>query len=161
MSCSAMTAWVLWAAVCGADDAAPAETDGLTPEEREVVRLTNEQRRAAGLEPLAISPKLNQAAAAHSRHMAGLGKLAHELSGTTPAERVRGAGYEYRLVGENVAWNQPDAEAVVKAWMGSDYHRANILRPEFTEIGVAVARNDKGEPYWTQVFARPQSTEGE
>ena len=39
-------------------------------------------------------------------------------------------------------------------WMNSGGHRANILSQQFTEIGVAVAVNARGERYWTQVFAR-------
>ena len=46
---------------------------------------------------------------------------------------------------------QPDAAAVVKAWMNSQGHRENILRPEFTEIGIGV-RYENGQMYWVQNF---------
>ncbi|WP_390699266.1 CAP domain-containing protein [Gemmata massiliana] len=39
--------------------------------------------------------------------------------------------------------------------MDSEMHRDNILRKDYTEIGVAVAKNEKGEPYWVQVFGKP------
>ena len=40
----------------------------------------------------------------------------------------------------------------MKGWMNSKVHRENILDPAFTEIGIGVARNDKGEVYYTQDF---------
>ncbi len=66
--------------------------------------------------------------------------------------RARRAGYGGNFVGENIACGYPDAAAVVDGWMTSPGHRANILRPEFREIGVAAALDDEGTPYWVQVF---------
>jgi uncharacterized protein YkwD len=74
------------------------------------------------------------------------------LDDKKPADRVKDAGYKYAAVGENVAWNQKNPAQVVEAWMNSEGHRANILKKEYEEIGVAVAKNAKGEPYWVQVF---------
>ena len=47
-------------------------------------------------------------------------------------------------------------ENIMKAWMESKGHRANILEAEYTEIGVGVARDKSGQMYLTQVFARPR-----
>jgi uncharacterized protein YkwD len=44
----------------------------------------------------------------------------------------------------------------MKGWMDSKGHRENILNPGFTEIGIGIARNDKGETYFTQEFAKPR-----
>ena len=44
----------------------------------------------------------------------------------------------------------------MKLWMDSPEHKANILRDKFTEIGIGIARNAKGEVYYTQVFAAPK-----
>ena len=58
-------------------------------------------------------------------------------------------------MGENIAWNQKSPKDVVRAWMESEDHRENILHADYTEIGVAVAKNKKREPYWVQVFGKP------
>jgi uncharacterized protein YkwD len=45
---------------------------------------------------------------------------------------------------------------IMKAWMDSKEHRANILMPEYTEIGLGIARDKTGQLYFTQVFAKPR-----
>jgi uncharacterized protein YkwD len=82
--------------------------------------------------------------------------------GTDLKYRINQAGYQgYRLIGENLASGQMTPKQVVEGWMNSPGHRANILRPEFTEIGIAYILGDvkavsssrwlKGG-YWTQHF---------
>ena len=88
--------------------------------------------------------------------MARHDELAHNLNGRTAADRVKAAGFEYRAVGENIAWNQPTPKAAVDDWMNSRGHRRNLLGEEFTHIGVGMAVNAKGEPYWVQVFGTPR-----
>ena len=66
------------------------------------------------------------------------------------------AGYRYRKVAENIAAGQRDAAEVVRGWMNSPGHRANILDAELTQIGVGLV---SGGPYgttWTQVFGTPR-----
>lgn len=121
-----------------------------------VVTRTNAERHRAGLAPLSVDPRLTDAAERHARNMARQNRMSHSLDGRTVVDRVRAAGYEYRTVGENVAWNQSTASAVVSDWMSSRGHRRNILSPDFIHIGVAVATNSKGEPYWAQVFGSPK-----
>ncbi|HVK13817.1 MAG TPA: CAP domain-containing protein [Gemmataceae bacterium] len=128
----------------------------LSEDEQGVLDATNAERKAEGLPPLKPNPKLFAAARAHSENMAKQSKLDHVLDEKTPADRVKAAGYAFRMVGENVEHNAPTPAEAVKDWMNSPGHKANILNKDFTEIGIAVARNDKGEPYWTQVFARPR-----
>jgi uncharacterized protein YkwD len=57
--------------------------------------------------------------------------------------------------GENIAWNYKDA-AVMDGWMHSSGHRANILSGNYTEIGVGIATNKRGEKYHCQDFGRPR-----
>jgi uncharacterized protein YkwD len=128
----------------------------LSEDEQGVLDATNAERKAEGLPPLKPNPKLFAAARAHSENMAKQSKLDHVLDEKSPADRVKAAGYAFRMVGENVEHNAPTPAEAVKDWMNSPGHKANILNKDFTEIGIAVARNDKGEPYWTQVFARPR-----
>ncbi|MBY0459221.1 MAG: CAP domain-containing protein [Gemmataceae bacterium] len=133
------------------DKKAPA----LTAEEEAVVARTNEARKKADLKPLAVNPKLVEAARKHGENMARSGKLEHTLDDKNPTDRVKAAGYKPRLVGENIAAGQKDADEVVTGWLDSPVHRDNILDKNFTEIGVAAVKDDKGRVYWVQVFGQP------
>ena len=83
--------------------------------------------------------------------------MEHELDGKNPSQRIKEAGYAASWGGENIAESNGDTpESIVKLWMESPEHKANILRDKFTEIGVGIARNAKGEVYYTQVFAAPK-----
>ncbi|HJZ53873.1 MAG TPA: CAP domain-containing protein, partial [Gemmataceae bacterium] len=99
--------------------------------------------------------RLFEAARAHAANMAKQDKLEHDLDGITASERVTTAGYRWSRTGENIAWSAPTPKEVVAGWMDSPPHKANILSEEFTEIGVGVASNAKGERYWVQVFGTP------
>ena len=124
----------------------------LTDEEKGVLDRTNAERKAAGLPELVPNAKLFQAARDHSTNMAKQGRMSHVLDGRTHTERAAAAGYPYAYLGENIAWNQRDATEVVECWMRSAGHRANILSRNYTEIGLGVAVNERGERFWTQVF---------
>jgi uncharacterized protein YkwD len=127
----------------------------LSAEEKAVIELTNAERKKKELGELKMNPQLMEAARAHAANMAKQDKLDHKLDEKEPVDRTKAAGYKSAFVGENVAWNQKSPAQVVDGWMKSEGHRENILRPEYTEIGVAVARNKKGQPYWVQVFGKP------
>lgn len=134
----------------------PANTESATAE---VVRLTNQYRAKHGRPALAVSAKLTEAAKLHAEQMAAYQRLEHNISGArypTLQSRLDAVGYIYAMAGENIAWNQPGADAVMNTWLNSTGHRANILDAGATEIGVAVARSASGEPYWIQVFGRPR-----
>jgi uncharacterized protein YkwD len=109
--------------------------------------------------PLALSPTLSAAAAAHARDMAQHAKLDHRGSdGSGSAERITRAGYVWRASGENVAAGQRDADSVVAAWLASPGHCSNIMAPFFTEMGLAFALAPDQNPaiYWAQEFAAPR-----
>ena len=76
-----------------------------------------------------------------------------------PAERATRAGYRWRVVGENIASGQATPEQVVEEWIGSAHHCANLMSPDFTEMGVGFAANSTsaGGIYWSQVFAAPRT----
>ena len=158
-----LAAAVLMAAVAGCrgtgshrlrdpEPSGPIDTDTV----QAVIDRTNAERRRAGVPPLSSEPQLTAAAEAHARNMARQNRMSHTLDSESVVERTKAAGYRYRTVGENIAWNQPTAEAVVDDWMHSRGHRRNMLSGDFTQIGVAVANNSKGEPYWVQVFGKPK-----
>ena len=111
---------------------------------------------AAALKPSTV---LAAAAAAHARDMAQHAELTHTGSdGSRPADRITRAGYNWRASGENVASGQRDADAVVAAWLESPGHCANIMEPNFTEMGVAFVEVPGANPsiYWAQSFATPR-----
>lgn len=131
-------------------------TGGLDDFEREVVRLTNELRAANGLDPLEANAALSEAAENHSLDMAEEDFFSHSGSdGDRVGDRARDAGYDWAMVGENIAAGQNTPEEVVQAWADSPGHRANMLNEDFTEIGVGFIEDDDGVgygEYWTQVF---------
>jgi uncharacterized protein YkwD len=82
-----------------------------------------------------------------------------------PTERAGAAGrrlvhagrrvpHRQRAYGENIARGGKTGREVVEGWVGSQVHRDNVLKPEYAEIGVGVARNKKGETYCVQVFGK-------
>jgi uncharacterized protein YkwD len=116
-----------------------------------VLALVNEERAQAGCEPLVHDPALARLAADHSRDMAERGYFDHtDPDGRDPWDRAEAAGVD-NLGGENIAWGQPDARAVMDAWMNSEGHRANILNCDFRTMGVGV-HIAEGGPWWTQNF---------
>jgi uncharacterized protein YkwD len=106
-----------------------------------------------------LSAALTRASAAHAADMAAHGFMGHEgTDGSSTGERATRAGYRWRTVGENVAAGQPDAAAVVAAWLESPGHCANIMGAQFTEMGVAftLAPQSDLRILWAQVFAAPR-----
>jgi len=107
--------------------------------------------------PLALNAQLAEAAALHAQDMARHGFLEHEgRDGSTPADRATRVRYPWRSIGENIASGQTTPEQVVRDWLRSPEHCANIMDSRFTEMGVAYAVNSatEGGIYWTQAFGR-------
>jgi uncharacterized protein YkwD len=105
------------------------------------------------------SAKLGAAALAHSRDMAEHNYFGHKGSnGSTVATRVIDEDYLWRSIGENVATGRAKPDQVVKGWLSSPDHCANIMNASFTEMGAAYAVNPKSDTiiYWTQVFGGPR-----
>ncbi|GAA5041831.1 uncharacterized protein YkwD [Thermocatellispora tengchongensis] len=126
-----------------------------TAEENEVVRLTNAERAKAGCKALVHDAKLHTAALNHSKDMAANNYFSHtSRSGKTFDQRIKEAGFApIRALGENIAYGYRTPAEVVKGWMNSSGHRANILNCSYTHIGVGMAK--RGDtPYWTQDFGR-------
>jgi uncharacterized protein YkwD len=128
-------------------------TSFATPQEYEILQLTNQQRIAANLKPLKFNDKLVKAAREQSNAMAKAGKLSHSLHGQDLVSRVKKAGYWYVALGENIGQASSGAE-MVKMWMSSENHKQNILNPQFTSIGIGIKVAADGKKYYTQVFAK-------
>jgi uncharacterized protein YkwD len=124
----------------------------------DVVALTNAARASEGLAPLQANEALMRSAQAYAQVMAPGDCFAHDCPPVpSQRDRIAQAGYgAWKRIGENIAAGDRTAEAVVAGWLDSPGHRANILKPEYTEIGVGVANGDgKYRIYWVQVFATP------
>ena len=118
--------------------------------EGEVVRLVNAERQKAGCSPLKHNWELSRVARYKSQDMKDLGYFSH-TSPTygSPFQMIKSFGITYRTAGENIAKGYSTPAAVVSGWMSSPGHRANILNPSFTEMGVGYV---SGGHYWTQMF---------
>lgn len=124
----------------------------------------NVERVRTGLGILEYDEVLAKVAGLHSTDMAKENYFNHsDENGCTSSCRVTNAGYEWRMVGENLfllkstnRYSVEDASAIIVAgWMGSEGHRKNVLEKGFTEEGLGVVVFGDSM-YATQVFARPQ-----
>ena len=108
-----------------------------------ILCLINKQRDQAGLRPLERNKHLQRAAQRHNERMDGTGCFSHQCPGEGALD-VRlddylDGGHSAWGIGENVAWGSGEygtPEAIVKAWMNSSGHRANILSRNWREVGV-------------------------
>ena len=118
--------------------------------ENEVIRLVNEQRVQNGLKPLTANWELSRVARFKSQDMVDNRYFSH-TSPTygSPFQMIRAFGLSFRTAGENIAYGQRTPQSVVKAWMNSSGHRANILNASYTQIGVGYVAQGH---YWTQMF---------
>lgn len=117
----------------------------------QVVALVNTERAKAGLSALTLDTKIASAALIRAK------ETEKSFSHTRPDGRgfstvLTDNGIKFNGAGENIAWGQRSPEEVMKGWMNSDGHRANILNPKFTKIGVGHYQNSAGRNYWTQLF---------
>jgi uncharacterized protein YkwD len=110
-----------------------------------IVVLVNARRAQAGLRPLVVSPCATRFAAPWSSHMAATNTLVHQS--LTPILRCPAWG-----AGENIAYGNVTADQMMGMWMNSPGHRANILNPRFTRIGVGAVRTSSGRWWATQDF---------
>ena len=118
---------------------------------KQVVDLVNAERAKEGLAPLSVNAKVQ--AAAQVRAMESEKLFSHTRpDGSSFATALKEQGVSYRRAGENIAWGQRTPQQVVNAWMNSAGHRANIMNPNFTTIGVGYYQNANGTNYWCQLF---------
>lgn len=115
---------------------------------KEVVSLVNKERAKAGLKPLVIHTNLTKMAVAKAQDMNDNNYFSH-TSPTygSPFDMMKKFGITYKYAGENIAKGQKTPEEVVKAWMNSPGHKANIMNKNFTLIGVGYVNG-----YWVQAF---------
>jgi uncharacterized protein YkwD len=130
---------------------------------QEVIKLTNEIRvLEQGLNSLKVNEKLNKSALMKVDDMFAKGYFDHiSPSGVGVSDLGNKTSYEHILMGENLAMGSIRTnEELIKAWMNSEGHRANIINKNYTEIGVAVKYGKyDGQNVWMAVqhFGLPKS----
>ena len=120
----------------------------------EVFMLTNAERVKAGLPVLSQTAYLTKTSVVRANELVIMYSDTH----ARPDGREIYTAYDendviYDTYGENIARGQQTPQEVVKDWMNSPSHRANILYPGFGRLGVGVAKGGNGDLYWTQEFA--------
>ncbi len=126
-----------------------------------VIALTNNARaEIAGLPPLEENERLNAVASARLQDMLDKGYFAHlSPTGESASDVAQKVGYQYKIIAENIAKGQfTEDQKMVNGWLQSPGHRANLLSPEVTDIGVALGTDKvNGQEIWigVQVFGLP------
>ncbi len=125
-----------------------------------VILLTNQTRTNLGLAGLTQNASLMVAARAKAQDMLANQYFAHNSpAGLSPWYFIKGQGYAYERAGENLAVHYTTAEGVHSGWLASPAHRANIVKDEFTEIGVGVVNGEfegSASTIVVQFFGRPK-----
>jgi uncharacterized protein YkwD len=142
-----VAAMLALAAVVLASPAAAAETHVAATAraelERALIERINAVRRMQDREPLDIDPRLGHAARAYAERMAGEEFFDHvSPDGSRLRDRVRAAGYDFRITAENLAAGRGVADLVVSDWMQSPGHRESLLRDDVVHLGVGYAYDD-------------------
>lgn len=154
------------AASCKGADALPTAKT-VKRAEAAVLCLINKERSKRGVPALKSEGRLVKDAGGHSRDMVRRGYFSHDSpEGKDPGDRIAATGYRFSTWGENIAWGRGKfgtPASIVRSWIGSPGHRANILNAAFKQsgIGIAVGDPDPGASgfaaaTYTQVFATPR-----
>lgn len=134
--------------------------------EKQTVNLLNHDRLASQYfgetqgraRPLLWDDRLAAVAREHSEEMARNGYFSHQAAnGWSPADRLSAAGIVWMRVGENIAncESVTQAETVFMDEPRFEHnHRWNILNPDYTRVGVGIARGSDGMLYITEDFAQ-------
>lgn len=127
--------------------------DNVKNVEEEVLSLVNQERSKIGLKPLQMDWELARVARMKSQDMAQKNYFSH-TSPTygSPFDMMKQFGISFRTAGENIASGQTTPKEVMESWMNSQGHRANILKPEYTHLGVGYYRGGSYGHMWTQMF---------
>ena len=108
---------------------------GMSTDDSALLQAMNRARSAHGLPALRYDSHLQRAAVSHSRAMLASNSFTHGAFGS----RMLEFEVSFSTAGENLAWGtgaHGAARAIVSAWLASPEHRANLLRPSFTRVGV-------------------------
>lgn len=138
----------------------PAPCADLSDEDRvvrQVLAALNAERAKHQLRPLKLDPTLMQLADFYACRLVDGRFFQHvdPYDGSTVDTRAADFGYAFVKIGENLAAGQRTVDQAIADWMRSPSHRANILDPAFTEVGIAVKGGGELGLYWVNEFGRP------
>lgn len=133
----------------------PSDSNDNRSLELEVIRLVNSEREKAGRTPLVENNKLSEIARTKSQDFINNNYFSHNspIYGS-PFDMLDSNGIKYTTAAENIASGQRGPMEVMRYWMNSPGHQANILNSTINQIGVGVAKDNNGTLYWTQMFIR-------
>jgi uncharacterized protein YkwD len=119
-----------------------------------MLALVNAQRAKVGASPLVLCAPLSVASRKYARVMARTGHFGHTgPDGRQPWDRGSAEGYEFRAYGENIADGQDTVREVMRGWVNSPGHYANLVNKTFTHLGVGRADSaGRHSEYWVQNF---------
>ncbi|WP_110927904.1 CAP domain-containing protein [Bacillus massiliglaciei] len=122
--------------------------------ETQVIELVNSERKKAGLPALKMDSSLSKTATIKSQDMRDSQYFSHTspVYGS-PFDLMKTYGIAYKYAGENIAAGQTSPNSVIKSWMNSPGHKANILSKNYTRIGVGYVKGGTYSHYWTQHFS--------
>jgi len=117
--------------------------------EMQVVEIVNAERKKQNLDPLSVDESLMKSCDVRAK------ELVEKFSHTRPDGNscFTSIVTTYNAAGENIAYGQNSAQAVMTSWMNSEGHRNNILSDSYTHIGVGCYDNNNRQ-YWVQLFIR-------
>ena len=136
------------------------DSDNVSLKTNKMLTLINQQRQKGcncgsnyfkPVPPVKRNKTIEKVAKAHSDDMRRRNTMTHYgKDAKDPGDRLSKAGYKWSTWSENVAMGQQNEEEVMKSWLESPLHCANIMNAQVTEVGAA--RSGK---YWTLLFAAP------
>lgn len=126
-----------------------------TAMELSIQQQVNQYRASRKLPPLTLDPRISQQARIHSQNMANA-KVPFSHQGFEQRIQALARSIDYSGAAENVAFNQGFSDPVsqaVQGWIKSSGHRKN-MEGNYNLTGIGIAKNAKGEYYFTQIFIR-------
>ena len=134
-----------------------ASDPGLASEQTALLAEINAERRAAGLRPVRPDPRLSAAAHGQACDNAQRGALDHIGSdGSRPGVRALRAGYDYRMVAENLGLGFHSAPQAMFYWMRSPGHRKNVLAADATDAALGLTVSRAGQRTWVLMMGAPR-----
>jgi uncharacterized protein YkwD len=130
----------------------PAAAHAGTVDAEAAARLISQYRAEHRLKPLRLDPTLMKLAAEHAQRMASLDTMSHTLPGEGSfSQRIASGGFQASMAAENVAAGQDSLAEVFEAWRKSPGHNANMLLPNVSLMGIAVAVQPGGRyhTFWS------------
>ncbi|MTI96489.1 MAG: hypothetical protein FH749_13615 [Firmicutes bacterium] len=128
------------------------ETGGLSQQEKQMLELVNAERAKVGVAPLKLNMEVTEVARVKSKDMLENNYFEHQspVYGS-PFEMLSTFGINFSTAGENIALYH-DVTAAHQGLMNSPGHRENILREEFSQLGIGIIKAADGRLYITQLF---------